>query len=93
MHCRGGVNDGSKGELWLSSSNAAAPKLVRLSAANGTNASGTYIPTGGNNHTATIEPVLNYEPTTAPQQIGGYYWVAFTSRRLYGNVATVNPVE
>jgi hypothetical protein len=86
------VNDGSKGELWLSTSNAAAPKLVRLSAANGTNAAGTtYIPTGANNHTTTIEPVLDYEPTTAPQQIGGYYWVAFTSRRLYGNVATVNP--
>jgi hypothetical protein len=85
------VNDGSKGELWLATSNATAPKLVRLAAANGTNASGTYIPTGANNHTANIEPVLNFEPTTAPQQIGGYYWVAFTSRRLYGNVATVNP--
>ena len=85
------VNDGSKGELWLTTSNVTTPKLVRLSAANGTNAGGTYIPTGANNHTATIEPVLNYEPTTAPQQIGGYYWVAFTSRRLYGNVATVNP--
>jgi hypothetical protein len=85
------VNDGSKGELWLLTSNATTPKSVRLSAANGTNASGTYIPTGSNNHTAAIEPVLNYEPTTAPQLIGGYYWVAFTSRRLYGNVATVNP--
>ncbi len=85
------VNDGSKGELWLVTSNATAPKMVRLSAANGTNASGTYIPTGTNNHTAAIEPVLNYEPTTAPQLIGNYYWVAFTSRRLYGNVATVNP--
>lgn len=85
------VNDGAKAELWLVTSNATAPKLVRLSTANGTNASGTYIPTGANNHTATIEPVLNYEPTIAPQQIGGYFWVAFTSRRLYGNVATVNP--
>ena len=85
------VNDGSKGELWLTTSNVTTPKLVRLSAANGTNASGTYIPTGANNHTSAIEPVLNYEPTIAPQLIGGYYWVAFTSRRLYGNVATVNP--
>ena len=85
------VNDGAKGELWLVTSNATAPKLVRLAVANGTNASGTYIPTGPNNHTAQVEPALNYEPTIAPQLIGGYYWVAFTSRRLYGNVATVNP--
>ena len=89
---RNAVNDGTKAELWLVTSNATSPNLVRLSSANGTSDAGAiYIPTGANNHTSTIEPVLNYEPTTAPQLIGGYYWIAFTSRRLYGNVATANP--
>ena len=49
-------------------------------------------------HNATVEPVLNYEPTMNPTPTldsGGinpeYYWVVFTSRRQYGNVATVDP--
>ena len=34
---------------------------------------------------------LNYEPTVNPVPSGGYAWVVFTSRRLYGNVATLDP--
>ncbi|MBP9112230.1 MAG: hypothetical protein KBF88_05440, partial [Polyangiaceae bacterium] len=34
---------------------------------------------------------LNYEPTINPVVSGGYAWVVFTSRRLYGNIATINP--
>jgi len=34
---------------------------------------------------------LNYEPTVNPVVSGGYSWVIFTSRRLYGNVATIPP--
>jgi hypothetical protein len=34
---------------------------------------------------------LNYEPTVAPLGNGGYVWVVFTSRRLYGNVAAIPP--
>ena len=30
----------------------------------------------------------NYEPTTLPVAVGGYFWVVFTSRREYGN--TIN---
>ncbi|HSY25665.1 MAG TPA: hypothetical protein VK841_26280, partial [Polyangiaceae bacterium] len=37
------------------------------------------------------DAVLNYEPTINPSVTGGYSWVVFTSRRMYGNVATVNP--
>lgn len=33
----------------------------------------------------------NYEPTVSPIPGGGYAWVVFTSRRLYGNVATIPP--
>lgn len=42
-------------------------------------------------HTAVNEPVLNYEPSVNPQAVGGYNWVVFTSRRRFGNVATMNP--
>ncbi|NUP09889.1 MAG: hypothetical protein HOW73_27905 [Polyangiaceae bacterium] len=34
---------------------------------------------------------LNYEPTVNPVASGGYAWVVFTSRRLYGSVATIPP--
>ena len=34
------------------------------------------------------DTTLNYEPTVLPVVAGGYAWVVFTSRRLYGNVAT-----
>jgi hypothetical protein len=42
-------------------------------------------------HTALNEPVLNYEPNVNPETVGGYNWVVFTSRRRFGNVATMNP--
>jgi hypothetical protein len=34
---------------------------------------------------------LNYEPTVNPIASGGYIWVVFTSRRMYGNVADIPP--
>ncbi len=33
----------------------------------------------------------NYEPTVNPIGSGGYAWVVFTSRRMYGNEATIPP--
>jgi hypothetical protein len=33
----------------------------------------------------------NYEPTVNPVASGGYAWVVFTSRRMYGNEATIPP--
>jgi hypothetical protein len=33
----------------------------------------------------------NYEPTVAPVAAGGYVWVVFTSRRMYGSEATIPP--
>jgi len=84
-------NDGAKGELWWVSTDS-TPVAARLNAANGLDSTGTLtIPTGTSPHTTLNEPVLNYEPTTNPTATGGYYWVVFTSRRLYGNVATMNP--
>jgi hypothetical protein len=37
------------------------------------------------------DALVNFEPTVNPQTTGGYSWVVFTSRRMYGNVATINP--
>jgi hypothetical protein len=34
---------------------------------------------------------LNYLPAVAPTEAGNYNWVVFTSRRMYGNVATDDP--
>jgi len=33
----------------------------------------------------------NYEPTVNPLPAGGYVWVVFTSRRMYGSVANIPP--
>lgn len=74
---------GGQGELWwveLSSGSA-----QRLDNANGKG----HAPQGPGNH---ADPtVLNYEPTVSPIPSGGYAWVVFMSRRLYGNVATIDP--
>jgi hypothetical protein len=34
---------------------------------------------------------VNYEPTVNPVGAGGYVWVVFTSRRMYGNEAVIPP--
>ncbi|HEX8794779.1 MAG TPA: hypothetical protein VF765_27725 [Polyangiaceae bacterium] len=79
----GATRNGSEGELWwvdLKSHTAAA--LANL------NGKG-YLPNGGTNHGS--DAVYQYEPTVNPVPSGGYAWVVFTSRRLYGNVATQDP--
>jgi hypothetical protein len=47
-----------------------------------------YAPTNG---THPDDSIQNFEPTANPVVSGGYAWVVFTSRRLYGNVATIAP--
>jgi WD40-like Beta Propeller Repeat len=42
-------------------------------------------------HPAGYDTNLNYEPTVNPIASGGYAWVVFTSRRMYGNVAAIDP--
>ncbi len=79
----GATRNGSEGELWwvdLKTHTAA-----RLDTLNGKG----YLPNGGTNHGS--DAVYQYEPTVNPVPSGGYAWVVFTSRRLYGNVATINP--
>jgi hypothetical protein len=77
-------NVGTHGELWWV--DAKTQTATRLDKANGKG----YAPTKvGTQHDD--DSTLNYEPTVNPVVSGGYAWVVFTSRRLYGNVATINP--
>lgn len=80
---------GTRAELWWLDLKTNPPTAFPLNNLNGKNASGSYLPTGPNAHDD--DTTLNYEPTVNPVPSGGYAWVVFTSRRLYGNVATVNP--
>lgn len=95
---------GTTGELWWVSTGA-TPVAARLDRANGFAPGGVTgaLPTlSANGHPGVdnqngpggagfYEQRYNYEPTVLPQLVGGYSWVAFTSRRMYGNVATINP--
>jgi hypothetical protein len=74
---------GAHAELWWVDLATKTPH--RLDVANGAG----YAPTGPNGHGD--DTTLQFDPTVAPVVSGGYVWVAFMSRRLYGNVATINP--
>ena len=74
---------GARGELWWV--DAKTKTAVRLDKANGLG----YLPTGPNGHDD--DATLGYEPSVNPVVSGGYAWVVFVSRRMYGNVATINP--
>ncbi len=77
------TRNGTKGELWWVDTKTAT--ATRLDRANGKG----YLPTGPNNHSD--DSVLNYEPTVGPVPSGGYAWIVFLSRRMYGSVATIDP--
>jgi hypothetical protein len=79
---------GLPSEIWWTDN--ASGQQHRLDALNGYNPDGTsYLPVGPNGHNADTK--LNFEPTVSPTSAGGYAWVVFTSRRLYGNIATSDP--
>ena len=80
----GATRSGARGELWwVDIATQTAAPLANLNGAG-------YLPTTfGTNHAQ--DTTLQYEPTVNPVASGGYAWVVFTSRRLYGNVATQDP--
>ncbi len=77
-------NLGTQAQLWWV--DVATKQAVALSSLNG----GAYLPSQPDSGHAD-DTVFNYEPTVNPVAGGGYAWVVFTSRRLYGNVATIDP--
>jgi hypothetical protein len=84
--------NGAQAQIWWS--DLGTQTAANLYALNGLTAGGTasYLPTG-TNHMPMGDTVMNYEPTASPVSSGGYIWVIFTSRRLYGNVATAPPYQ
>jgi hypothetical protein len=85
--------NGNTSELWWV--DVASKMAHRLDQLDGYDSTGAiYLPgnaTGSNTHPQAQEPTLNYEPTVGPVAGGGYAWVVFTSRRMYGNVAQSSP--
>jgi hypothetical protein len=77
------ASTGGRGELWWVDLATKTPH--RLDMANGAG----YLPSGPNSHAT--DATLQYEPSVLPIASGGYVWVVFTSRRLYGSVATADP--
>jgi hypothetical protein len=84
---------GNTGELWWV--DIASAQAARLDALNGYGPGGvSALPGnagGAATHTGAVDATLNYEPTVNPIASGGYAWVVFTSRRMYGNVAQLDP--
>jgi hypothetical protein len=77
---------------WVDVSTGTAHRLDQL---NGYDKTGKlYLPDnarGKATHTAAEDATLNYEPTVCPIAGGGYAWIVFTSRRMYGSVAEIAP--
>ena len=88
------TRSGAQAELWMADVPDAGgtPRFApqALCRANGLDEACTtsYLPT---NATHAGDQHLNFEPNVTPIASGGYYWVVFTTRRLYGNVATTDP--
>lgn len=97
---------GSKGEIaWTSANGNQVAVLNALNGLDASGNS--YLPklatpinmscTGDSSQVGNIDPDhgddvhLSYEPTVNPVASGGYAWVVFTSRRMYGNVADIPP--
>ena len=98
------TRNGARSELWWVKPGA-MPSAVRLGTLNGKTGATSYLPIAGKNHgiaesgdpqsgadeTGFDDTTLSYEPTVLPIVAGGYAWVVFTSRRLYGNQLTQFP--
>jgi hypothetical protein len=79
-----------RSEIWWT--DLATATQHRLDTLNGYNPDGSsYLPTSTTTTNHTDDATLNYEPTVNPAPSGGYAWVIFTSRRLYGSIATIDP--
>jgi hypothetical protein len=81
--------NGAQAEMWIVDVPAASGATTSPVALANLNGAG-YLPTNANHPN---DAVLNYEPTVNPIATGGYYWAVFTSRRMYGNVATGDPYD
>jgi hypothetical protein len=86
--------NGSKTQIWfvdVPADKATTPQGIPMRALNGIDAAGNSILPQIAGHEDDYK--MNYEPTVTPISSGGYFWVVFTSRRAYGNIATGNPYD
>ncbi|HTA89331.1 MAG TPA: hypothetical protein VK745_07145 [Polyangiaceae bacterium] len=86
----------AKTQLWFLGfpSDGSMPQPVKLNALNGDDANGTMnLPQATGVTVHADDDHMNYEPTVNPIVSGGYAWVVFTSRRMYGNLAQGDPYE
>jgi len=83
--------NGAQAELWYTDLGT-TPQPIRMNWLDGLDGTNTsYLPNIGTNHGN--DTILNYEPTVNPIPSGGYFWVVFTTRRAYGNVAKGDPYD
>ena len=94
---------GAKAQIGWAAVGGATTQVTKLDKLNGVG----YLPTmpgaasmsctGDRTQVGNIDPThandvdYNYEPTVNPVASGGYVWVVFTSRRMYGTVASIPP--
>jgi hypothetical protein len=85
--------NGAKAQVWFVdvSTDGTAPQPIRLDALNGTDGTGASSLPQIPGHEDDFK--MNYQPTINPVPSGGYFWVVFTSRRAYGNIATGDPYD
>ncbi len=87
----------AEAQLWYTNVPASGPgDAILMNALNGLDGTGAqYLPTPadvtGSAATHSDDTKYNYEPTVNPVASGGYFWAVFTSRRMYGNIATQDP--
>ncbi|MDB4945368.1 MAG: hypothetical protein JWP97_4902 [Labilithrix sp.] len=72
----------ARSELWVAKDGAV------VDARSLANANGVGLPTNADHPN---DSQVNFQPTVNPVPSGGYYWVVFTSRRIYGNLLTGKP--
>ncbi len=84
--CANESTAGAQGQIWWV--DLATKTAAHLSALDGLSGGSLYIPTSASHAN---DAVLSFEPTVNPVTSGGEAWIVFTSRRLYGNVATLPP--
>ena len=86
---------GAKAKLWfvdVPADPSVAPQPIALDALNGDGPNGaSVLPAASGVLLHGDDDRMNYEPTVNPIASGGYAWVVFTSRRMYGNVAQGDP--
>jgi hypothetical protein len=86
--------NGSKTQIWfvdVPADKSTMPQAIPMRALNGIDDAGNSILPQIAGHDDDYK--MNYEPAVTPISSGGYFWVVFTSRRAYGNIATGNPYD